>query len=169
MKKIIREWVIPLGTAAVLALIIHTFVFFLIHIPSPSMVPTINVGDRMLVTKVYNPKNLKRGDIVVFDFKETDQQFIKRLIGLPSDKVEIKNDGTVYINGEKLDESYVKNPGGPSGTTYEVPADSYFFLGDNRSDSKDSRYWSNPYISAEDIIGKAQFTIYPFNKFGRVK
>lgn len=75
MKSIIKEWVIPLGTAALLAFIIHTFAFFLIYIPSPSMFPTINVGDRMLVTKVYNPENLKRGDIVVFNFKETNQQF----------------------------------------------------------------------------------------------
>ncbi|MHC1684106.1 MAG: signal peptidase I [Clostridiaceae bacterium] len=169
MKKFIKEWFIPVGIPIILVLLIHRFWFFPISVPTPSMVPTINEGDKLLVTRVYNPENLKRGDIVEFNHKETNQLFIKRLIGLPGDKVEIKEDGSVYVNGEKLDEPYVKKPGGISGGIYEVPADSYFFLGDNRLESWDARSWENPYISSKDIIGKAQYTLYPFSRFGKLK
>lgn len=169
MKNLIKEWIIPLGIAVVLALLINKFVFFNIKVPSLSMFPTIQADDRILVTRVYKPANLKTGDIVVFYLKEKDEKLIKRLIGVPGDKVEVKDDGSVYVNGKKLDEPYVKNPGGPSGT-YQVPADSYFFLGDNRTDSLDSRLWKDsPYISSKDILGKAQFVIYPFNRFGKLK
>lgn len=167
--KLIKEWIIPLGVAVVLALLINRFVFFNIKVPTLSMFPTIKADDRILVTRVYNPSNLKRGDIVVFYLKEKDERLIKRLIGLPGDKVEVRSDGSVYVNGEKLDEPYVKNSGGPSGT-YEVPSDGYFFLGDNRSDSLDSRLWKNsPYIPSSDILGKGQFTIFPFDRFGKLK
>ncbi|MHC1684104.1 MAG: signal peptidase I [Clostridiaceae bacterium] len=169
MKNLIKEWVIPLGVAVVLALVINRFVFFNIKVPTLSMYPTIKANDRILVTRVYNPKNLERGDVIVFYLKEKDERLIKRLIGLPGDKVEVKDDGTVWVNGEKLDEPYVENPGGPSGT-YVVPEDGYFFLGDNRTDSLDSRLWTQgPYISSSDILGKGQFTIFPFDRFGKLK
>lgn len=171
MKSFIKEWLIPLGVAVILAILINRFVFFNIKVPTLSMFPAIKADDRILVTRVYNPENLKRGDIVVFYLKEKDEKLIKRLIGLPGDKVEVKEDGSVYVNGRKLDEPYVNatNGYGPSGT-YEVPEGSYFFLGDNRGDSLDSRLWTDtPYISSKDILGKGQFVIFPFSRFGVLK
>ncbi len=90
---------------------------------------------------------------------------IKRLIGLPGDKVEIKEDGTVYVNNEKLDEPYIKYPGGKVNVNFEVPEDKYLLLGDNRDNSKDARYWSDKYIDGDDILGKAQITVWPLNRF----
>lgn len=159
-----KDLIIPVIIAVILAILINKFLIFRVYIPSSSMAPTLNVDDRLLVTKVYNPENLRRGDIVVFKSKELDEIVIKRLIGLPGD--EIRFDGTsVYVNGKKLDEPYVKNPMEFYGT-YKVPEGKYFFLGDNRANSNDARFWKNPYISGDQILGKAQVKIYPFNQMG---
>ena len=159
-----KDWIIPIIIAVVLAILINRFLIFRVYIPSSSMAPTLNVNDRLLVTKVYKPENLKRGDIVVFNSKELDEIVIKRLIGLPGD--EIRFDGTsVYVNGKKLDEPYVKNPMEFYGT-FKVPEGKYFFLGDNRANSNDARFWKNPYINGDQILGKAQVKIYPFNVIG---
>ena len=84
------EWVVPILIALVLAFLINKFLIFKVKIPSESMVPTLNVGDRLFVTRIYNPEKLKRGDIVVFHSDEKNEDMIKRLIGLPGDKVVIK-------------------------------------------------------------------------------
>lgn len=162
-----KEWIIPIIGAILMVLLINKFIFFNIEVPTPSMVPTLNVKDRFIVTKVYNKENLKVGDIVVFHSNEFNERLVKRLIGLPGDKIEIKN-GIVFRNGEKLNEDYVKNKDKFNGT-YEVPQGEYFFLGDNRPISADSRLWKNPYVDASDIEGKVQFRLYPFKDFGSVK
>lgn len=161
------DWIIPILIAVVLATVINKFIVFKVKIPSESMVPTLNVGDRLFVTRVYNPENLNRGDVVVFYSEEKDESMIKRLIGKPGDIIEIK-DGIVTVNGETLHENYIGTPDRFNGS-YNVPEDKYFFLGDNRYFSSDSRYWDNPYIDADDIKGKAQLKIYPFEDFGMVK
>ena len=92
---------------------------------------------------------------------------IKRLIGKPGDKISIK-DGVVTVNGETLQEDYIGEPDKFNGE-YTVPEGEYFFLGDNRLWSKDSRYWKDPYIPAKDIMGKAQLRVYPFSDFGVVR
>ena len=140
---------------------------FTVYIPSGSMIPTLNIHDRLVVTKVYNPENLERQDIVVFKSEELNEVLIKRLIGLPGDKVSIIN-GTVFINGEELQEDYVKNNDNFSGE-FTVPDGEYFLLGDNRRESRDGREWKNPTIEAEDIIGKAQIKIFPFSDIGWIK
>lgn len=161
------EWVVPIIVAMVLALLINKFIIFKVYIPSESMVPTLNVDDRLFVTRVYNEEKLERGDIVVFNSEELGEKLIKRLIGLPGDKILIDN-GEVYVNGEKLVEDYIGTVDRFNGE-YEVPEGKYFFLGDNRLYSKDSRYWINPYIDGEDIIGKAQFKVYPFSEMGKIE
>ncbi|WP_341479352.1 signal peptidase I [Clostridium gasigenes] len=161
------EWGLPIIVAVVLAILINKFVIFKVKIPSESMVPTLNVEDRLFVTRVYNEDKFKRGDILVFDSNELGEKLIKRLMGLPGDKIVIKN-GEVSINGEKLIEDYIGNADRFNGE-YEVPEGKYFFLGDNRLWSKDSRYWINPYIDAKDIEGKAQFKVYPFSDIGKIK
>lgn len=166
LKKIFIDWVMPVVVAIILALLIQKYLVYKVLIPSESMKPTLNVGDHLFVTRVYNPEKLKRGDIVVFNSEELNQILIKRLIGLPGEKVEIV-DGIVYVNGEKLEESYVKNADVKS-ATFEVPEGKLLFLGDNRSNSYDAREWINPYIDYEDIMAKAQIRVYPFSAFGSI-
>ena len=161
------EWVVPILIALVLAFLINKFLIFKVKIPSESMVPTLNVGDRLFVTRIYNPEKLKRGDIVVFHSDEKNEDMIKRLIGLPGDKVVIK-DGIVTVNGETLKENYIGPADNYSGD-FEVPEGKYFFLGDNRYWSLDSRYWENPYIDGSKIKGKAQIKVYPWSEFGKIK
>lgn len=161
------EWVIPIVVAGILALLINKFIIFKVYIPSESMVPTLNVNDRLFVTRVYNEEKLQRGDIVVFESEELGDKLIKRLIGLPGDKILIDN-GEVSVNGEKLVEDYIGTVDRFNGE-YEVPEGKYFFLGDNRLYSKDSRYWIDPYIDGKDIIGKAQFKVYPFSEMGKIE
>lgn len=161
------DWVVPILIAVVLAVLINRFVVFKVKIPSESMVPTLNVGDRLFVSRVYNPENLDRGDVVVFYSEEKSESMIKRLIGKPGDNIEIK-DGIVTVNGETLYENYIGTPDKFNGS-YTVPDEKYFFLGDNRFFSSDSRYWDNHYIDAKDIKGKAQLKVYPFDDFGIIK
>lgn len=166
-RGIIYEWGIPIAIAVVLALLINKFLLFKAYIPSRSMVPTLNVDDQLFVSKVYNPEKLERGDVVVFYSDELGERLIKRLIGLPGDIISIQ-DGVVTINGEVIQEDYVKHNDNTNGN-YRVPQGKYFFLGDNRADSADSRAWDNPYIEADKIEGKAQLKIYPFSDIGTIK
>ena len=167
-KKIFQDWILPIVAAIIIAFIINKVVFFNVTVPTGSMLPTINLDDKILVTRVHNKNNLKHGDIVVFHSDELDEDLIKRLIGLPNDVVDIKEDGSVYINGDKTDESYVAHPGGKTGK-FTVPEDSYFFMGDNRINSLDARYWEKPFIPKKDIMGKARIIISPFSRFGKLK
>lgn len=164
-KRIFLDWIAPVLIAVILALLINKFLFFTVSIPSESMVPTIKVNDRIVVTKVYDRAKLKRGDIVVFYSKELDDVLIKRLIGLPGDKVEVKEGGQVYVNGEKIDEPYVVYPDNLE-KSFAVGEDKYLFFGDNRAISNDARRWENPYIDGKDIKGKARFLIFPFRRAG---
>lgn len=161
------EWVVPVVIAVVIALLIKQFLIFKVYIPSGSMIPTLNIGDHLFVTRVYNLDNIKRGDIIVFDSEELNDVLIKRVIGLPGDTVTIAN-GKVSVNGEELDEKYVVNHDDSYGE-YHVPEGKYFFLGDNRPVSYDSRKWVNPYVDGKDIKAKAQLKVYPFSDFGSVK
>lgn len=161
------DWIMPIVIAVILAALINKFLIFKVKIPSESMVPTLNVGDRLFVTRVYNLENLKRGDIVVFRSEEKDEDMIKRLIGLPGDKIVI-NDGIVTVNGETLEENYIGTSDNYSGE-FTVPEGKYFFLGDNRYWSLDSRYWDEPYIDGSEIKGKAQIKVYPWKDFGKIE
>lgn len=158
------DWIVPVIVAVILAVLINKYIVFQVAIPTGSMIPTLNVGDRLFATRVYRPERLNRGDIVVFYSEELDQLLIKRLIGLPGDDIVI-SDGNVSVNGELLSQEYVKNQDEFNGI-YSVPKSKYFFLGDNRADSYDSREWEIPYIDKEDIRGKAQIKVYPFGDFG---
>lgn len=164
---LLYDWIIPIVVAVILATAINKFIVFKVKIPSESMVPTLNVGDRLFVTRIYNRDNLNRGDVVVFYSEEEEESMIKRLIGLPGDEVVIA-DGAVIVNGETLTEDYIGTPDNFNGT-YSVPEGKYFFLGDNRLRSKDSRYWINPYIDSKDIKGKARLKVYPFSDIGMIK
>jgi len=167
-KKIFQDWILPIIAAIIIAVIINKVIFFNVTVPTGSMLPTINLNDKILVTRIHDKNNLKHGDIIVFHSDELGEDLIKRLIGLPNDEVEIKEDGSVYINKRKIKESYVVYPGGKTGK-FKVPEGSYFFMGDNRVNSLDARYWQKPFIPAKDIMGKARIRISPFSSFGKLK
>ena len=122
-------------------------------IPSGSMEPTLTVGKKYLfVSTSYLFKAPERGDIIVFD--DHGVVYCKRIIGLPEDKIQL-SEGSVYINGELLDEPYADGITLPyTSDHYEVPKGEYFFLGDNRLNSRDSRLWEYPYIKKSQILGK---------------
>lgn len=161
---IFREWIIPIIAAMGIAFLINKFVAYNVYIPSESMVPTLNVGDKLVVTKTYDTSKIQRGDIIVFYSEELREILIKRAIGLPGDHIEIHN-GVVNINGKDIKEDYVKNNEKFSGT-FDVPSNKFFFLGDNRARSNDARRWINPYIDASSIQGRARLKFYPFKDFG---
>lgn len=163
-KSTTKEWLIDIAIVAFIALFIWNFVGYGVWITSASMVPTLEVKDRLIVTRVHDYKSLKEGDIVLFKQDEfEDEILIKRLIGLPGDKIEIKN-GVVFRNGEQIKEDYVKNKDLSNGI-YQVPEGKYFFLGDNRPHSNDSRYWQDPYVDASKLEGKARMKYYPIQQF----
>ncbi|MBO1685069.1 MAG: signal peptidase I [Clostridium butyricum] len=167
MKKILKDWIMPILLAIMIAIVINKVLFFNVYVPTTSMVPTINKDDKLLVTRIHNTDKIERGDIIVFNSDELKKRLIKRVIGLPGDHIVI-HDGIININGSDIKEDYVKNNEKYDGEFF-VPNEKYFFLGDNRAHSDDARLWSNPYIDKEDIEGKAIFRFYPFNNFGLLK
>lgn len=161
----------------VVVLIANNVVLINAKIPSESMENTIMTGDRIFGFRMAyginfdffgthvskKMKDPERYDIIIFKYPDDESQlFIKRLIGLPGETVEIR-DGKVYIDGseEPLDDSFV--PETPTGNygPYTVPEDCYFMLGDNRENSRDSRFWDNTFVTFDEIVGKAVIRYFP--------
>lgn len=167
----ILEWLITIIAALIISFLINKFLIFKVYIPSESMYPTLKVKDQLFVTKMYSRDSIQRGDILVFFSDEFNELLIKRVIGLPGDDIVVKASGEVLVNGEVLEEGYVvqKDETAIFDLEFKVPEDKYFFLGDNRANSLDSRYWSEPYIDFEDIRGEARIIIYPFNRIRILK
>ena len=164
------EWVKTFGFAIVLALGIRTFVAEARYIPTPSMVPTLKVNDRLLVEKMsYRFRQPKRGDIVVFSSTEElkrqgyNYDFIKRVIGLPGETIEVKH-GKVYVNQQAIEEKYILAPAIDSYGPVVVPQNEYLVLGDNRNNSSDSRAWG--FVPRSNLIGRASVRFYPFDRIG---
>jgi signal peptidase I len=164
------EWGILIVAALVIAIVIRTFVFQAFYIPSESMVPTLKIGDRVLVNKLsYKLHDPRRGDIVVFKAPPAAataeiKDLVKRLVGLPGDTIEGK-DGRIYINGRALSEPYL--PKDVKSRTFgpeKVPPDSYFMLGDNRQYSKDSTFFGP--IKRSQLIGRVFMRIWPPSHLG---
>lgn len=170
-KLVIREWAESIVIALVLALIIRTFIVQAFKIPSGSMKPTLQEGDRILVNKfIYRFKEPQRGDVIVFIYPEDRKKdFIKRLIAKGGESVEITS-GSIIIDGkpvespEKIRSIYYYNAGdyGAEGKKTDVPKGNYFALGDNSASSKDSRYWG--FVPKKDILGKAMVIYWPINR-----
>lgn len=168
-----RETIETIVWAFVLAMIIRTFIVQAFWIPSGSMIPTLEIRDRVLVAKFWNwffePS---KGSLYVFRYPiDRDRDFVKRVIAVPGDTVDIK-DGIVIINGQPTEEPYVKHHDRfnlrPSNlypeVPFTVPEGKYFMLGDNRSNSSDSRYWG--LASIEDMRGPVFFRYWPLNRIG---
>lgn len=164
-----KNWGEPFVVAAILAIVIRTFLLGPYKIPTGSMIPTFMIGDRIFVDKVsYRFKEPQRGDIIVFKYPlDKKKDFVKRLIGLPGDKIEIV-DGKLIINGEVLDyEPFSKNyyynvkdsEYGKLGQVVTVPEKHYFAMGDNSAHSSDSRSWG--FVPEDNLVGKAFLIWWP--------
>ncbi len=177
MKKVLREILSTslylLGVLCAVYLVIH-FVGQRTQVQGESMEPKLSTEDNLIVDKIsYRFHDPERFDIIVFPFQyEKDTFFIKRIIGLPGETVQIDEEGNILIDGEILEESYGKEVIINPGRAYEPVAlgeDEYFVMGDNRNNSTDSRDPSVGNIKREDIIGRAWLRIWPFDKFGLIK
>jgi signal peptidase I len=154
--------------AAVLSLVIITFIVQAFYIPSGSMEPTLMVNDRILVAKfLYRVEPVARGDVIVFRYPLNPQRdFVKRVIGLPGDHAQLK-EGVVYIGGNRWSEKgYTIKPDFGNYGPVVVPPQEFFVLGDNRNNSEDSRFFG--YVPRENIIGKALFIYWPPQRIGFV-
>jgi signal peptidase I len=183
-KSVAREYFESLVIAVVLALFVRTWVFQAFKIPTGSMEPGLLVGDHLIVNKmVFAPasgslerailpgRDIQRGDVIVFKYPvEPDRDFIKRVIGLPGDTLELRNK-VVHINGAAISEPYAHylEPPSASGTgnpadrreqygPITVPPGQYFMMGDNRDNSEDSRYWG--FMPASYVKGEALFIYF---------
>ncbi len=175
------EWIAVIVGALVVALVVKTFLFQAFYIPSASMEPTLQKGDRVLVNKLsYHLHDVNRGDVVVFEIPEasvgTDgiKDLIKRVIGLPGDTIETR-DGVVYVNDRRLEEPYLPkglktgdpdNASNPPIERQVIPADHVFVMGDNRANSHDSRYADRGPIPIDAIVGRAFVLVWPPGKLG---
>lgn len=177
MKNIIKELIstsIYLLVVLCAAYLIITYVGQRTQVSGSSMESTLNENDNLIVDKItYRFSDPKRFDIIVFPFQyEENTYYIKRIIGLPGETVQIDYSGNIYINGEILDESYgrevIQDPG-LAAEPIVLGDDEYFVMGDNRNNSADSRTAAVGNIKREDIIGRAWLRIWPFSKFGILK
>jgi len=186
-KSTFREYFESLVVAVILALFVRTFGFQAFKIPTGSMEPNLLVGDHLLVNKfIFGPtltsverailpmRKVERGEVLVFKFPEQpDRDFIKRVIGLPGETLELR-DETIYINGAPLVEPYAHyqvipaqaagSEGGDVRRKYgpvTIPEGHYFMMGDNRDDSQDSRYWG--FLPATYVKGRALFIYWSFD------
>lgn len=177
MKNILKEILstsIYLLVVLCAAYLIITYVGQRTQVSGSSMETTLSDGDNLLVDKItYRFSDPKRFDIIVFPFQyDTDTYYIKRIIGMPGETVQIDYDGNIYINGSLMEESYgrevIQNPG-KAAEPITLGEEEYFVMGDNRNNSSDSRDPSVGNIHRKDIIGRAWVRIWPFSKFGVLK
>lgn len=186
-KSAAREWIESIVIAFILAMVIRFFIVESFKIPTGSMRPTLLEGDLILVSKcIYGARvpftdlrlpafrKPKRGDVIVFIYPSSPKKnFIKRLIALGQETVEIKN-GTVYINEQPLldpifSQRYYYNRGefGREGSKINVPKDCFFVLGDNSISSQDSRYWG--FVPYRNLLGKAMIIFWPPQRIRIIK
>lgn len=177
MKKVLKE----IFNTSIYLLVVIGMVYLVItyvgqrtEVNGESMENTLSNEDNLIVDKLtYRFSDPKRYDIIVFPFRYADNTFyIKRIIGMPGETVQIDREGNIYINGEVLEESYgrevIQNPG-LAANTIQLKKDEYFVMGDNRNNSSDSRDPMVGNIHRDEIIGRAWVRIWPLNKFGVLK
>ncbi len=178
-KKEIISWILTIVTAVVAAFLIRTFLFEPIRVDGESMTDTLLDKELVFVTKPeYYLGSPSRQDVIICKYPgRNNQYFVKRLIALPGDTVEIKYDrqngtNTVYVNGEAQDEPFLtpeRNNSNNAMPPLTLGQDEYFVMGDNRDNSNDSRYPTVGPISRNEIIGHVRFVFFPFNEIRSIK
>ena len=165
--KEIKEWIVLIAAAVVIAVILRIFVIEPRYVPTPSMVPTIMVDDKLYVEKLsLRFGEPRRGMIVIFKDPDTtgsQDYLVKRLIGLGGDRIRIE-EGQLYVNDQAVDEPYLNEPMKSDFPEITVPEGEAFLMGDNRNHSQDSRSWGT--VSEDCISGQALFIYYPFDHCG---
>ena len=165
-------WMRDLLLSIVIAIMIILFLYQPVKVEGTSMMPALQDQERIFINKFvyrFGIGKIERGDMVVFWYPNDDtKSYIKRVIGLPGDTVEV-NDGTVIVNGKAIEESYVPEEyrDHQSSVAMKVPGDNYFVLGDHRSSSNDSRAWGT--VPVQKIYGKAVFVYWPIAKLGALR
>ena len=168
LRRTILEWAGVIAGGIVIALLVEAFLIQAFWIPSPSMLPTLEIGDRVLVNKLsYRLHEVNRGDVVVFERPPGAstgedgevEDLIKRVIAIEGDTIEAR-EGRVFVNGEQLEEDYL-DPGTPTNNLplQTIPPDEVFVMGDNRTNSEDSRVFGS--ITEDDIVGRAFVRVLP--------
>ncbi|MDB5084887.1 MAG: signal peptidase [Bacilli bacterium] len=158
------EWVRAIGGALILAWLIQQFLFQLFMVDGHSMDPTLQNGERAIVDKlIYEMRAPRYGEIVIFKYPvNPTQDFIKRVIGLPGDTIEVR-DHVVYRNGQPLNEPYINAPVAGQYPPTQVPAGTIFCMGDNRNYSDDSRTFGP--VPLKNVVGRADVIVWPFDRF----
>jgi signal peptidase I len=176
-SRTLLEYAVTVVVAIVIALAVQAYIIKPYRVPTPSMANTVRAGDRVLIDRIlYSHRDIERGDIVVFRGGPAvdNQVLLKRVVGVPGDVLSIK-EGRLMVNGAPAEDTYVRRigegpeptqpgPGGPNTpwslqTPYEVPDGYFFVLGDNRTDSFDSRFWGP--VAREALIGRAMAVYWP--------
>ena len=169
VKREVFNWIKLITCAIVVAYVISNYVIINATVPTSSMEPTIMRGDRMIGFRLaYKFDEVERGDIIIFKYPcDHSQKFVKRVIGMPGEYIEIIN-GMVYISNSEdesykrqLDEDYLLEMPIGNMDKIQIPEDSYFVMGDNRNDSHDSRYWTDQFVTEDEILGKAIMVYWP--------
>ena len=168
-KKFLKEWVLPLGAEVFVIVFLLKVVFMLVLVPSGSMLPTIQKNSVLFCTYIHDVSKVERGQILVFESDELGKILIKRLIGLPGEKIKI-TDGKVWINGEEYQSKYTYSAmatGGIAEQEQTLSEDEYFVLCDSRSNTDDSRNSAFGMVKKSQIIGKVSFRLKPFSRVTR--
>lgn len=165
MARKMKGWGIYIGALIIVSTACNHF-FMFSEVPTESMAGTIEPGDNLACTRFgIGEGEVGRYDILIFTPPdEPGMLYVKRVVGLPGETIVVKN-GKVYADGAELDSSFTKAPQNRRGDgVYKVPEGHYFFLGDNRNNSNDSRFWKNKYVPAANIKAKAKFICFPFTR-----
>ena len=160
----IRDWVISIAVAVALAMFIRTFVVELYLVDGPSMMPTLEHQQRIVVNKfIYKMRAPERGEILIFQYpRDKSRDFIKRVIAVPGDTIEIK-DHNVYVNGELQNEDYILAKSRMDYPKTTIPEGHVFVMGDNRNNSEDSRFPDVGFVPYELLKGKAMLVFWPLS------
>ncbi|MBR1579143.1 MAG: signal peptidase I [Selenomonadaceae bacterium] len=162
----VKDWIISIAAAVVMALIIRTFIVELYIVDGPSMRPTLQHEERLVVSKfIYKLRDPERGEVLIFRYpRDPSRDFIKRVIAIGGDTIEIK-DGRVYLNGQMQTEDYILERTRTEYSKVTVPEGTVFVMGDNRNNSDDSRFSDVGFVPFDLIKGKAILIFWPLDKF----